>query len=126
MLRGAVAVDGVKAASTGWCRSSAHHPPSSISSMRAPTFADMADGACRRPDLSIRIKTGPDGAAGAGRRAIAGLSRGVANGRRLMSPTTPLIFRSNDARDDVKRTMLDPMPRLTLVPGFGMFGHGRT
>jgi rhamnose utilization protein RhaD (predicted bifunctional aldolase and dehydrogenase) len=30
------------------------------------------------------------------------------------------------SRDDVKRTMLDPMPRLTLVPGLGMFGHGRT
>jgi NAD(P)-dependent dehydrogenase (short-subunit alcohol dehydrogenase family) len=35
-------------------------------------------------------------------------------------------FKTNDARDDVKRTMLDPMPRLTLVPGLGMFGHGRT
>ena len=35
-------------------------------------------------------------------------------------------FRNNDARDDVRRTMLDPMPRLSLVPGLGMFGHGRT
>ncbi|TGV75840.1 bifunctional aldolase/short-chain dehydrogenase, partial [Mesorhizobium sp. M00.F.Ca.ET.158.01.1.1] len=35
-------------------------------------------------------------------------------------------FETNDALDDVKRTMLDPMPRLTLVPGLGMFGHGRT
>ena len=35
-------------------------------------------------------------------------------------------FKANDARDDVKRIMLDPMPRLTLVPGLGMFGHGRT
>jgi len=35
-------------------------------------------------------------------------------------------FRSNDGRDEVKRTMLDPMPRLTLVPGLGLFGHGQT
>ena len=35
-------------------------------------------------------------------------------------------FEENDALDDVKRTMLDPMPRLSLVPGLGMFGHGRT
>ena len=35
-------------------------------------------------------------------------------------------FETNDALDDVKRTMLDQMPRLTLVPGVGMFGHGRT
>src|SRR5690606_28173547 len=35
-------------------------------------------------------------------------------------------FRTNDARDDVKRTMLDPMPRLTLVRGLGLFGHGRS
>ncbi len=35
-------------------------------------------------------------------------------------------FDTNNARDDVKRIMLDPMPRLTFVPGLGMFGHGRT
>ena len=35
-------------------------------------------------------------------------------------------FETNDALDDVKRTMLDQMPRLSLVPGVGMFGHGRT
>ncbi|MFX3723015.1 hypothetical protein ACJBPS_10690, partial [Streptococcus suis] len=35
-------------------------------------------------------------------------------------------FRTNDQRSSGKRIMLDPMPRLTLVPGLGMFGHGRT
>src|SRR5690606_27938831 len=35
-------------------------------------------------------------------------------------------FETNDARDDVSRTMLDPMPRLTFVQGLGLFGHGRT
>src|SRR5690606_36695309 len=35
-------------------------------------------------------------------------------------------FETNDALDDVKRTMLDQMPRLSLVPGVGMFGHGGT
>ena len=35
-------------------------------------------------------------------------------------------FETYDALDDVKRTMLDQMPRLSLVPGVGMFGHGRT
>jgi rhamnose utilization protein RhaD (predicted bifunctional aldolase and dehydrogenase)/NAD(P)-dependent dehydrogenase (short-subunit alcohol dehydrogenase family) len=35
-------------------------------------------------------------------------------------------FATNDARGTVRRTMLDPMPRLALVPGLGLFGFGRT
>ena len=35
-------------------------------------------------------------------------------------------FTANNARDDISRTMLDPMPRLALAPGLGMFGFGRT
>ncbi len=86
----------------------------------------MAARGVSTPDLSIRIKTGPmvlpapatDGLAGY--RAV--IDQHVAT---FVADYTD-YFRSNDARDDVKRTMLDPMPRLTLVPGLGMFGHGRT
>ena len=78
------------------------------------------------PDLSIRITTGPvvlpspDAADLAGYRIAA--EKAIAD----YVQDYERYFTENDARDDVKRTMLDPMPRLSLVPGLGMFGHGRT
>ncbi len=35
-------------------------------------------------------------------------------------------FARCDALDDVQRTILDPMPRVALVPGLGLFGMGRS
>lgn len=86
----------------------------------------LADTGVSTPDLSIRIKTGPvvlpsprsgdlASFAAAAKQAIADYVAAYAD-----------YFRTNDARDDVARTMLDPMPRLALVPGLGMFGFGRT
>jgi NAD(P)-dependent dehydrogenase (short-subunit alcohol dehydrogenase family) len=78
------------------------------------------------PDLSIRIKTGPvvlpapDAADLASFRATA--EKAIAD----YVQDYERYFSENDARDDVRRAMLDPMPRLSLVPGLGMFGHGRT
>ncbi len=77
------------------------------------------------PDLSIRIKTGPMvlPAPAAGDTGYPGAIRD-----RVAAYVADYedYFRSNDARDEIRRTMLDPMPRLSLVPGLGMFGHGRT
>ncbi|HHZ09431.1 MAG TPA: bifunctional aldolase/short-chain dehydrogenase [Rhizobiales bacterium] len=86
----------------------------------------LADTGVSTPDLSIRIKTGPvvlpsprsgelASFAAAAKQVIADYVAAYAD-----------YFRTNDARDDVARTMLDPMPRLALVPGLGMFGFGRT
>jgi rhamnulose-1-phosphate aldolase/alcohol dehydrogenase len=85
-----------------------------------------ADAGVSTPDLSIRIKTGPlvvdapeagdlDGYAARVRDRVAAYVADYAD-----------YFTKNDARDDIARTMLDPMPRLVLVPGLGMFGFGRT
>lgn len=35
-------------------------------------------------------------------------------------------FERCNAADDIERTMLDPMPRMAIVPGLGVFGFGRT
>ena len=77
------------------------------------------------PDLSIRIKTGPMvlPAPAAGDASYPKTIREKVAG---YAAEYTAYFRTNDARDDVRRTMLDPMPRLSLVPGLGMFGHGRT
>jgi rhamnose utilization protein RhaD (predicted bifunctional aldolase and dehydrogenase)/NAD(P)-dependent dehydrogenase (short-subunit alcohol dehydrogenase family) len=86
----------------------------------------LASRGVSTPDLSIRIKTGPvvlpapDAADLASFRATA--EKAIAD----YVQDYERYFSENDARDDVRRAMLDPMPRLSLVPGLGMFGHGRT
>jgi rhamnose utilization protein RhaD (predicted bifunctional aldolase and dehydrogenase)/NAD(P)-dependent dehydrogenase (short-subunit alcohol dehydrogenase family) len=92
----------------------------------AAEVEDQAKRGVSTPDLVIRIKTGPmvlpppDASRGEGyakviRERVAAFAENYVG-----------YFKQNDARDSVKRTMLDPMPRLTLVPGLGLFGHGRT
>ena len=94
--------------------------------VNSTALADFAASGVSTPDLSIRIKTGPmvlpapDGARLGGYRAA--IQKAVA----AYAAEYNTYFEVNDALDDVKRTMLDPMPRLSLVPALGMFGHGRT
>lgn len=100
--------------------------PAILEFVNAAEVEDMASRGVSTPDLSIRIKTGPmvlpapDAASLDGYRAV------IEERVKAFADAYTDYFRSNDARDEVKRIMLDPMPRLTLVPGLGMFGHGRT
>jgi rhamnose utilization protein RhaD (predicted bifunctional aldolase and dehydrogenase)/NAD(P)-dependent dehydrogenase (short-subunit alcohol dehydrogenase family) len=89
-------------------------------------LGELAARGVSTPDLSIRIKTGPmplpapvSGKLGDYRKVVKDHVAQFASDYRA-------YFETNDALDDVKRTMLDQMPRLSLVPGVGMFGHGRT
>lgn len=125
MLRGAVAVDrgeGRFDRMVSVFRTS----PAVLEFVNAAEVADMASRGVSTPDLSIRIKTGPMVLPAPTRGDLAGY-RGIIDERvAAFAADYTEYFRSNDARDDVKRVMLDPMPRLTLVPGLGMYGHGRT
>ncbi|MBQ9353676.1 bifunctional aldolase/short-chain dehydrogenase [Phyllobacterium sp.] len=100
--------------------------PAILEFVNATTVHEMAQRGVSTPDLSIRIKTGPmvlpapDG--GDLDAFKAAVERAVAA---YMADYTD-YFTTNDKRSSGKRIMLDPMPRLTLVPGLGMFGHGRT
>ncbi len=100
--------------------------PKILDYVNAESAEELARRGVSTPDLSIRIKTGPmvlpapeqgrlDDYASAVRERVADFA-----GRYRR------YFEENDARDDVRRTMLDPMPRLTLVRGLGLFGHGRS
>src|SRR5262245_10243850 len=88
--------------------------------------ARYAETGVSTPDLSIRIKTGPLVLAAPDASDLAGYAGDVRERVAAYVAGYTDYFTSNDARDDVKRTMLDPMPRLALVPGLGMFGFGRT
>ena len=89
-------------------------------------LARYADTGVSTPDLSIRIKTGPVVLASPDSNDLAGYEKTVREQVAAYVADYTNYFTSNDARDEVKRTMLDPMPRLALVPGLGMFGFGRT
>ena len=125
MLRGAVAVDkgeGRYDRMVSVFRAS----PAILDFVNAREVADMAARGVSTPDLSIRIKTGPMVLPAPTTDDLADYRAVIDQHVATFVADYTEYFRSNDARDDVKRTMLDPMPRLTLVPGLGMFGHGRT
>ena len=86
----------------------------------------LADTGVSTPDLSIRIKTGPVVLPSPVAGDIPAYAERVRDVVATYVADYTDYFTTNDARDDVKRTMLDPMPRLALVPGLGMFGFGRT
>lgn len=125
MLRGAVAVakgEGRFERMISVFRTS----PQILDFVNAAEVEDMAARGVSTPDLSIRIKTGPMVLPAPATADLAAY-RGVIEERvAAFVADYTRYFETNDARDDVKRIMLDPMPRLTLVPGLGMFGHGRT
>ncbi|MCG6115917.1 MAG: bifunctional aldolase/short-chain dehydrogenase [Mesorhizobium sp.] len=125
MLRGAVAV-----AKPGkrFDRMVSHFRTSDA--IRALTDAENVEALAARgvstPDLSIRIKTGPVVLPTPTRGEIGDYRRQIEASVSAYATGYTDYFETNDARDDVSRVMLDPMPRLALVPGLGMFGLGRS
>ena len=78
------------------------------------------------PDHNIRIKNRPLVVAAPEDGDLAGFKKHVrgavvAYGERYQS-----YFTGNNARVGGIKTMLDPMPRVVLVPGVGLFGLGRS
>lgn len=125
LLRGAVAVrhgEGRFDRMIGDFRTS----PAILDFVNAEGLARRAARGVSTPDLSIRIKTGPLVLPCPDAGDLAGFADALKAGVARFADDYRRYFTENDARDDVARTMLDPMPRLTLVPGLGMFGHGRT
>ncbi len=92
--------------------------------------ADNLDELARRgvstPDLSIRIKTGPMVLPAPELARLDGYGKTIRERVAAFSADYTAYFARNNARVGGDRIMLDPMPRLTLVPGVGLFGHGRT
>jgi rhamnose utilization protein RhaD (predicted bifunctional aldolase and dehydrogenase)/NAD(P)-dependent dehydrogenase (short-subunit alcohol dehydrogenase family) len=125
MLRGAVAVsrgEGRYDRMIAEFRTS----PAILDFVNAAQVEDMASRGVSTPDLSIRIKTGPMVLPAPDASDLDGYKSVIAARVATFVENYTRYFEANDARDAVKRIMLDPMPRLTLVPGLGMFGHGRT
>jgi rhamnose utilization protein RhaD (predicted bifunctional aldolase and dehydrogenase)/NAD(P)-dependent dehydrogenase (short-subunit alcohol dehydrogenase family) len=89
-------------------------------------LGELASRGVSTPDLSIRIKTGPMALPAPEAGKLGDYRTVVQEHVAQFAKDYRAYFETYDALDDVKRTMLDQMPRLSLVPGVGMFGHGRT
>ncbi|MBA3447303.1 MAG: bifunctional aldolase/short-chain dehydrogenase, partial [Pseudaminobacter sp.] len=125
LLRGAVAVDrgeGRYDRMVGEFRTSG----AILEFVNSTKADDYGTRGVSTPDLSIRIKTGPMVLPAPSVSGLEGYGHVIRERVAAFAANYRSYFDTNDARDAVKRTMLDPMPRLTLVPGLGMFGHGRT
>ena len=124
-LRGAVAVDlgeGKYERMISEYRSS----PKILEFVNSRQVRDLSGRGVSTPDLSIRIKTGPMVLDAPATGKLDQFKQTILESVAEFTNQYVEYFNTNNARDDVDRTMLDPMPRLTLVAGLGMFGHGRT
>ena len=78
------------------------------------------------PDHNIRIKNKPIVVAAPADGALDAFRRDVRDAVAAYGETYRDYFARNNARVGGIKTMLDPAPRVVLVPGVGLFGLGRS
>lgn len=100
--------------------------PAILQFVNAAECVDLVRRGVSTPDLSIRIKTGPMILPAPDAAKIDAFKAVVEEGVAAFAGDYAEYFRTNAKRSEAKLIMLDPMPRLTLVQGVGLFGHGRT
>jgi len=100
--------------------------PDILNFVNSPNLDDLATRGVSTPDLSIRIKTAPVVLPPPELATTADYGKTVREHVASYVADYTTYFERNNARVGGDRIMLDPMPRLTLVKGLGLFGHGRT
>ena len=88
--------------------------------------ADYANRGVSTPDLVIRTKKKPLITLLPGAGALDAFRHDTRQRVADYMADYKGYFARCDALDDVQRTILDPMPRVALVPGLGLFGMGRS
>jgi rhamnose utilization protein RhaD (predicted bifunctional aldolase and dehydrogenase)/NAD(P)-dependent dehydrogenase (short-subunit alcohol dehydrogenase family) len=78
------------------------------------------------PDHNIRIKNKPLVVAAPEQEDLAGFKSAVRDAVASYGETYKDYFARNNARVGGIKTILDPVPRVILVPGVGLFGLGRS
>src|ERR1700704_6500269 len=78
------------------------------------------------PDHNIRIKNRPLAVAAPADGDLTGFNNSVRKAVAAYGETYKSYFARNNARVGGIKTMLDPAPRVVLVPGIGLFGLGRS
>ncbi|MBW8637673.1 bifunctional aldolase/short-chain dehydrogenase [Hoeflea sp. WL0058] len=91
--------------------------------------ADLEDYALRgvtTPDLTIHVKNWPVILPPCPADDVEAWAEEARKAVQRYTEMYRAYFETNNARDDIERTILDPMPRMAIVPGLGIFGFGRT
>jgi rhamnose utilization protein RhaD (predicted bifunctional aldolase and dehydrogenase)/NAD(P)-dependent dehydrogenase (short-subunit alcohol dehydrogenase family) len=78
------------------------------------------------PDHNIRIKNWPLVVAAPGEGALSAFKDATRGAVAAFAERYRDYFARHNARVGGSKTMLDPMPRVVLVPGLGLFGLGRS
>jgi rhamnose utilization protein RhaD (predicted bifunctional aldolase and dehydrogenase)/NAD(P)-dependent dehydrogenase (short-subunit alcohol dehydrogenase family) len=125
MLRGAIAINRGEGRYDRMV-SAFRASPAILAFVNSSDLADLAERGVSTPDLSIRIKTGPMVLPPPSHAGLDSYRAIVETRVDAFAADYASYFQTNAARSADKLIMLDPMPRLTLVPGLGLFGHGRT
>lgn len=101
--------------------------PAILDFVNSTQVAELSARGVSTPDLAIRIKTGPLVLPAPAASDLESFRRTLTERVKTFAADYTRYFQTNAARDAATpKKMLDPMPRLTLVPGVGLFGHGRT
>ncbi|CAN0653624.1 Rhamnose utilisation protein RhaD, predicted bifunctional aldolase and dehydrogenase [Nitratireductor aquimarinus] len=124
-LRGAIAIDEGEG-KYGRMVCNFRTSPKILDYVNADTAEELATRGVSTPDLSIRIKTGPMVLPAPEAGKLDAYGKIIREKVAAFSDRYKDYFETNNAADDVERTMLDTMPRLTLVRGLGLIGHGRS
>jgi len=78
------------------------------------------------PDHAIRIKPWPMIVPAPAAGGLAAFRDGAAAALAEFQADYAAYFARHNGRDGVEKTALDPMPRVILVPGLGLFGLGKS
>jgi rhamnose utilization protein RhaD (predicted bifunctional aldolase and dehydrogenase)/NAD(P)-dependent dehydrogenase (short-subunit alcohol dehydrogenase family) len=89
-------------------------------------IARYASAGVITPDHTIRTKNWPMIAPAPDAAGLFAFRDAVREGAAAFADRYATYFKRNNARVGGTRTMLDPAPRVILVPGLGLFGLGRT
>jgi len=125
MLRGAVAQD-CGDGSFNRMVSDFRADPGILDFVNRADLSELVLAGVSTPDLSIRIKTGPMALPAPSRDALDRYRDVIDAHVAAFASSYKAYFEANAVRGTHTRIMLDPMPRLTLVAGVGLFGHGPT
>ncbi len=89
-------------------------------------LARYSQGGVATPDHVIRIKPWPLVLPPVADQDLAGFAQATQAAVDAYAERYRAYFERHNVTADPKKTMLDPMPRVVMVPGLGLFGAGRS
>ena len=89
-------------------------------------LARYSQGGVATPDHVIRIKPWPLVLPPVAAQDLAGFAQATQAAVDAYAERYRAYFERHNASADPKKAMLDPMPRVVMVPGLGLFGAGRS